>query len=73
MIFFNLEKQKAIIVSGYFNPIHKGHLEYFNNAKVMADKLYVIVINNFKRDKTIIMVTHRMTTLSNCSVRGKKQ
>ena len=26
-------RKKAIIVSGYFNPIHKGHLEYFNNAK----------------------------------------
>jgi len=26
-------KKKAIIVSGYFNPIHKGHIEYFNYAK----------------------------------------
>ena len=25
-------KKKAVIVSGYFNPIHKGHLEYFNNV-----------------------------------------
>mgnify|MGYP003332089843 CR=1 FL=1 len=30
-----MSKQKAIIVSGYFNPIHKGHLEYFNNAKAL--------------------------------------
>jgi nicotinic acid mononucleotide adenylyltransferase len=22
-------KPKVIIVSGYFNPIHKGHIEYF--------------------------------------------
>ena len=28
-------KKKAVIVSGYFNPIHKGHLEYFNNAKAI--------------------------------------
>ena len=68
-----MSKQKAIIVSGYFNPIYKGYLEYYNNTKALVDKLFVIVINNFKRDKTIIMVTHRMTTLSNCSVRGKKQ
>jgi len=34
-----MSKQKAIIVSGYFNPILKGHLEYFNNAKAMADQL----------------------------------
>ena len=32
-------KSKVIIVSGYFNPIHKGHLEYFNKAKAIADKL----------------------------------
>ena len=36
-------KKKAVIVSGYFNPIHKGHLEYFNNAKTIADELFVIV------------------------------
>ena len=45
-----MEKQKAIIVSGYFNPIHKGHLEYFNNAKTLADKLFVIVNNDFQRE-----------------------
>jgi len=45
-----MSKQKAIIVSGYFNPIHKGHLEYFNNAKAMADKLFVIVNNDHQRE-----------------------
>jgi D-beta-D-heptose 7-phosphate kinase/D-beta-D-heptose 1-phosphate adenosyltransferase len=45
-----LKKQKAIIVSGYFNPIHKGHLEYFNNAKAMADQLFVIVNNDHQRE-----------------------
>ena len=44
-----MSKQKAIIVSGYFNPIHKGHLEYFNNAKAMADQLFVIVNNDHQR------------------------
>ena len=44
-----MSKQKAIIVSGYFNPIHKGHLEYFNNAKAMADLLFVIVNNDHQR------------------------
>ena len=43
-------KKKAIIVSGYFNPIHKGHLEYFNNAKSMADELFVIVNSDFQRE-----------------------
>lgn len=42
--------KKAIIVSGYFNPIHKGHLEYFNNAKELADELFVIVNNDSQRE-----------------------
>lgn len=42
-------KKKAIIVSGYFNPIHKGHLEYFNNAKALADELFVIVNSDLQR------------------------
>ena len=44
-----MSKPKAIIVSGYFNPIHKGHLEYFNNAKANADMLFVIVNNDHQR------------------------
>ena len=43
-------KKKAIIVSGYFNPIHKGHLEYFNNAKALCDELFVIVNNDHQRE-----------------------
>jgi len=41
--------KKAIIVSGYFNPIHKGHIEYFQNAKALGDELFVIVINDIQR------------------------
>jgi len=41
--------KKAVIVSGYFNPIHKGHLEYFNNAKAAGDVLIVIVNNDLQR------------------------
>jgi cytidyltransferase-like protein len=42
-------KQKAIIVSGYFNPIHKGHIEYFVNAKAYGDLLIVIVNSDHQR------------------------
>jgi D-beta-D-heptose 7-phosphate kinase/D-beta-D-heptose 1-phosphate adenosyltransferase len=44
-----MKMKKAIIVSGYFNPIHKGHLEYFNSAKKMADALFVIVNSDHQR------------------------
>lgn len=42
-------KPKVIIVSGYFNPLHKGHIEYFHLAKSNGDKLFVIVNNDFQR------------------------
>ena len=42
-------KQKAVIVSGYFNPIHKGHIEYFQNARANGDELFVIVNSDFQR------------------------
>ena len=41
---------KAIIVSGYFNPIHKGHIEYFYNAKKKGNILIVIVNNDYQRN-----------------------
>lgn len=44
-----MSKPKAIIVSGYFNPLHKGHVEYINTAKSLADALFVIVNNDQQR------------------------
>jgi cytidyltransferase-like protein len=41
--------QKIIIVSGYFNPIHKGHIEYFKHAKAAGDILIVIVNSDHQR------------------------
>ena len=34
------------IISGYFNPIHTGHLDYIEGAKEKCDLLYVIVNND---------------------------
>ena len=42
-------KSKAIIVSGYFNPLHKGHLELFEKAKSAGDQLWVIVNSDLQR------------------------
>ena len=39
-------KQTFVCVSGYFDPVHVGHLEYFKNAKKLGDKLIVIVNND---------------------------
>lgn len=37
---------KIVAVSGYFDPIHVGHLEYLRLSKKLGDKLVVIVNNN---------------------------
>jgi cytidyltransferase-like protein len=37
--------EKVVAVSGYFNPIHKGHIELFREARKLGDKL-VVIINN---------------------------
>jgi cytidyltransferase-like protein len=42
--------KKAIIVSGYFNPLHKGHLDLFKQAKEAGDILIVIVNNDVQRE-----------------------
>lgn len=36
-------------VSGYFNPLHAGHIEYFQKAKSLVDHLVVIVNNDHQR------------------------
>ena len=42
--------KKLIIVSGYFNPLHKGHLDLFEKAKEVGDLLCVIVNNDNQRE-----------------------
>ena len=37
---------KTVAVSGYFDPIHVGHLDYLEMSKKLGDKLIVIVNNN---------------------------
>ena len=43
-------KLRGIIVSGYFNPLHMGHIELFKNAKAFGDELFVIVNNDTQRE-----------------------
>lgn len=67
--------KKAIIVSGYFNPIHKGHLEYFHNAKAQGDALFVIVNSDHQRalkgSKEFQDEAERMLIVSNLRVVDK--
>ena len=43
-----MNKKNTVAVSGYFDPIHVGHLEYLELAKKIGDYLIVIVNNDFQ-------------------------
>ncbi|MFD6066296.1 MULTISPECIES: adenylyltransferase/cytidyltransferase family protein [Amycolatopsis] len=40
---------KASIVSGYFNPLHQGHLDLFESAQARSGYLIVIVNNDHQQ------------------------
>lgn len=41
-------KDKIVVASGYFDPLHLGHVEYLRLAKQLGDKL-VVIVNNKKQ------------------------
>ena len=59
---------KTVIVSGYFNPLHGGHLNLFEAAKGMGDRLVVIVNNDkqqlLKKGKIILDEENRTRLIS---------
>jgi len=42
-----MKKYKVILLSGGFDPVHKGHIECINQAKELADEVW-IGLNNDK-------------------------
>jgi cytidyltransferase-like protein len=48
----NMKKSAiTVCVSGYFNPLHTGHISLFKEAKKLGDYL-IVIINN---DKQVLM------------------
>ena len=43
-------KMKVVVASGYFDPIHVGHIEYLELAAKQGDWL-VVIVNNDKQAK----------------------
>ena len=43
-----MKKKITVAVSGYFNPLHVGHLEMMEKAKKLGDRLVVIVNNDYQ-------------------------
>jgi cytidyltransferase-like protein len=60
----HLSGMKVVIVSGYFNPLHGGHIDMIEAAKALGDKLIVIVNNDkqqlFKKGKIILDERNRL-------------
>ena len=42
--------KKIVVASGYFDPIHSGHINYLKKAKKLGDKL-IVIVNNDKQAK----------------------
>lgn len=57
-------EEKIVCVSGYFDPIHVGHLEYFKFSKKIGSKLMVIVNNDdqakLKKGKSFMQCDERI-------------
>lgn len=58
---------KIVIVSGFFNPLHGGHMDMIDAARELGDKLIVIVNNDrqqlVKKDKIILDAANRLRVL----------
>ena len=59
---------KIVCVSGYFDPLHIGHIEYFKLSKKIGNKLMVIVNNDtqaiLKKGKPFIPVDERIKIIN---------
>ncbi len=62
------KKQFSVVVaSGYFDPLHVGHIEYLKQSKELAEKLIVIVNNDkqaaMKKGKPFMTETGRVRVI----------
>jgi cytidyltransferase-like protein len=62
---------KIIVVSGGFDPIHSGHISYFNDAKKLGDRLVVALNSNDwlvnKKGKFFMPFEERKVIIENLS------
>lgn len=62
------EHMKRVIVSGFFNPLHGGHLDLIEAAKATGDYLIVIVNNDaqqlMKKGKIILEQDNRLRLIN---------
>jgi len=51
----------SVAISGYFNPLHIGHLELIKKARELGNKLIIIVNNDYQ-----VKLKNRIPFLSEC-------
>ncbi|MBT4165869.1 adenylyltransferase/cytidyltransferase family protein [archaeon] len=58
---------KVVVVSGYYDPLHVGHIECFRLARALGDKLIVILNNDkqavLKKGKSFMPLEERKVIL----------
>jgi len=66
-VLVNMDKQIIAATSGYFDPLHVGHIELFKLAKALGDKLIVILNNDeqavLKKGKPFMSLEERKKIL----------
>lgn len=67
-----MKNQTLVIVSGYFSPLHCGHLDYLEAGAALGDYLIVIVNNDSqqiqKKGRVIIPETDRLRLVKALSI-----
>ena len=62
------KEYKVMLVSGGFDPVHKGHLEMIEKAQEMAEEVWVILNNDFwlrqKKGKSFMKADEREYIMS---------
>lgn len=70
-----INKFKIGIVSGYFNPLHYGHIEYINAAKDQCGYLIAIINSDLqvtlKKSKPFMDQEHRRKIIQNLKTVNK--
>jgi cytidyltransferase-like protein len=65
----SFSEKKYGIISGYFNPVHLGHIKYINGAKKDCDYLIAIINNDtqveLKKSKKFMDENHRKSIIEN--------
>ena len=67
-----MTKKTLVIVSGYFSPLHCGHLDYLEAGASLGDRLVVIVNNDLqqkmKKGKVILPQQDRLRIVKALSI-----